>query len=198
MIANIPVRPPELKYSETSGGVTSPNALGYVQCLNAAIAQGTDYNQRVGREVVGKYIELDLVFHPPTTAGNYDFATVSLVYDTEPNGGVASYGAIFDGVILSGLSSCQWFKNMQASKGRFRIVRTIRTQMIANDNEQARRYYINYNIPAMFNKTTYVAAAAGTPAKGAWLLAISSYRQTASSETGFFAATGARFAYVDS
>lgn len=69
------------------------------QALNL-VAEGTDYNSRIGRSVTHKYLEISLgMICVPTTTGiasNGDYGRWTIVLDRQPNGALATYNVIFD------------------------------------------------------------------------------------------------------
>lgn len=70
----------------------------YVKCLNL-VAEGNDYNTRIGRSINHKYIECDVALYCQTSgSGNVgDFGFWAIVIDRQPQGSLASFSDIFDG-----------------------------------------------------------------------------------------------------
>lgn len=69
------------------------------QALNL-IAEGNDYNARIGRSITHKYLEISLgIINQPTTTnvtGTGDYGRWAIVLDRQPNGALATFNVIFD------------------------------------------------------------------------------------------------------
>lgn len=64
----------------------APPTTGNINYLNS-LAQGTDYNQRIGREIIMDSLWLLWTSFPTTTsAPTGDIHRIILLYDTQPNG----------------------------------------------------------------------------------------------------------------
>lgn len=116
----------EKKYIETQAVTTDMPAAGSTVLLNA-VAEGTDFNQRIGRKVRVKYIYYDVSVEI-TTAGIAAVASLPvawhLVLDRQSNNATAGYGTIFDTSIISE-PFC--FKNDAQFEKRFKILKSNRT-----------------------------------------------------------------------
>lgn len=89
----------EIKYKDNGTTVVYPTG-GFVACVNA-IAEGTDYDNRIGRHINMKYLMIDLLIQPSTlanAASNADSGFIAIVYDKQPNAATPSFTNVFDSV----------------------------------------------------------------------------------------------------
>lgn len=114
----------ERKYLDTTFSAVSLIPAGSVAVLNP-IAEGTDFNQRVGRKVRSKYLQYDLgvVFvGGPTVPSDW---TIHFILDRAPNGTAGTVAQILDTSIVPATYAR---KNIQLFQERFKILKTIRGQ----------------------------------------------------------------------
>lgn len=151
---------------------TIPTGLACIQ-LNS-IAEGSDYNNRVGREIFMQSVDLDYYLFQPATTTNQDFGHVSLVYDAQPNGVGAIGSDIFATAYPVGMS----FMNTPVNPDRFKILwqRTYYFQSTVNSGGQ--RVRTNIKIPAKYGKVGYYSSTATIPSTGALILCYSSNANT--------------------
>ena len=77
---------PELKVIDTDlSAITGFDTTGSVTLLNG-IAQGTDYNTRIGRKFTMKTLYCRMSLQPGATAANIALARFIVVYDRQSNG----------------------------------------------------------------------------------------------------------------
>lgn len=77
---------PELKVIDTDlSAITGFDTTGSVTLLNG-IAQGTDYNTRIGRKFTMKTLYVRMSLQPGATAANIALARFIVVYDRQANG----------------------------------------------------------------------------------------------------------------
>lgn len=80
---------------------TTFNAAQTAVVLLNGVAEGTDYNQRIGRSMTHKYVEVSIGMHSigatTNTAYPGDYGFWAIVLDRQPNGALAVFGDIFDG-----------------------------------------------------------------------------------------------------
>lgn len=93
--------------------------------LISGVAEGTDYNQRVGRSVSHKYIQIRVIINqqPQSAAANTfgDAGFWSIVLDRQPNGALSSFTNIYDtsaGAAVPGLA----FRNTALYQDRFIVL----------------------------------------------------------------------------
>lgn len=104
----------ELKFVDIADANYGADIVGAVTLLNG-VAQGTDYNQRIGRQ----FLVTSCTIHGYIEAGTGNAAgRVLLVWDYAPNGVIATVTQILTA------SSSQSFLNLD-NRGRFKILRDI-------------------------------------------------------------------------
>lgn len=97
----------------------------YISLLNA-VAEGTDYNTRVGRSITHKYIHLQMsiVMNADVTAADQAYGETgfwSIVFDRQSNGAAPAFGDIYDtlgGTVPPGLAH----RNTGNFQDRFKVV----------------------------------------------------------------------------
>lgn len=134
---------PELKYIDTYvTDVTNPGNAGTATASIglSASAQGTEYNQRIGRCINMDKIEYDVLFSSSqgttTVIANNGFPFSmqwAIVIDTECNGSLANYGNVFD---LSSFNTSvgQAFVNNSTARNRFHMVKRGEASWIAGQS----------------------------------------------------------------
>lgn len=164
---------PEFNYLDTSSGVV-PAIGGTVIALNT-IAQGTNYNQRIGQSILGKYISCLLWIVPPTGATVSDIVKVCLVYDKCPNGTTAGYADIFD---AGGSGPAMQQKQMAKYADRFTIVQTYLARVAQGPPVMEEFFNLKFEIPEAKGKAMFASAAAATPTSGGYYLTLGSQNNT--------------------
>lgn len=111
----------ERKYLETRLNNAEPGAGGSVISLDA-IAEGTDFNQRVGRKIRSLYLQYNIsVVTTITASTNQSFPfSVYFVLDRQPNGTVPTVGQILDTSVVPAPYA---MKNIQLFEERFKILK---------------------------------------------------------------------------
>lgn len=86
------------------------------------IAEGSDVNNRIGRKVKGKYIQVDVMINIANYGNTYSPVgwIWHIVQDRQPNGTAATYTTIFDTTTLQQYP----FKNLANYAERFNILKT--------------------------------------------------------------------------
>lgn len=107
-------RGPERKVVDTAAAVYACDTTGSVTFLNGA-AQGTDFNNCLGRKYNNVTVQLEGKIAPQDTTSGPSKCRVMLIYDEQPNGAVP---AITD--ILTAATS-QSFMNLN-NRDRFRVI----------------------------------------------------------------------------
>lgn len=186
---------PELKYvDQNARSLSVVGVNGEVICLNS-IGEGTEYNQRIGRLVHGRYIQMDIYATAPTDSSYQDSVTVALVYDRQPNNSTAAYNQVFD---TSVIAIGQGFKQIALNSDRFRIVRTWTTGVLDHASSMDRaRIRTFYKIPRAYNLTRYIGSGSGVPQTGAWLVVVASIANTASAVSSASVQITCRYAFND-
>lgn len=122
------------------------------QSMPCVIEQGSDFNQRTGRFIYVRSIQLVITLqHGATPASNLH--TFCLVLDTQCNGANAVYGDIFEG------NTQDAFLDLQTG-GRFKILKRFSMSMNEKEaGEQAyyqKRFFIRFKepIPIQFDGST--------------------------------------------
>lgn len=147
---------------------TYPNGLTYGIC---SIAEGNDYNQRVGRSIKMSYVVVDLYAYMdaaavPTTAIPFSF---HVLIDKQPNGALISYNEAFDlTVINNGYAA---FKNLATNDDRVHILKTISGGIDLNGTGPYReRFYIK--IPEALSVSRYAGTTATYPQTNNLVIAV--------------------------
>lgn len=74
----------ELKFIDTNVNSVNITTGGTVNLING-VAQGTDFNQRIGRKTFIKSLLTNITIFPNATSQNGDFARLIVLYDTQCN-----------------------------------------------------------------------------------------------------------------
>lgn len=130
------------------------NSTGLVQCVNL-IAAGTDYNQRIGRQVHIKSIEIRAVL-PPMTTELLNRWKLMLVWDKQPNGALAAVSDILDTATSVSMNNLE-------NRNRFRVIRTWGglNGYVDTTNHSSSEPFVNMDeFVKLSLKTTYNAATA--------------------------------------
>lgn len=85
------------------------------------MAEGTDFNQRVGRSVMHAYLQMDIVITLNAANTTGDSGQFGIVLDRQSNGGLASFNQIYD---LTTASAGTAFRNTQLYSDRFKVIKT--------------------------------------------------------------------------
>lgn len=155
------VRQTELKHFDLVVGPTAPTVSWAAVAFNALPAQGTDFNQRIGRKIMimkmdVKILQLATVSEIPV-AGTEVFHDIIL--DHNVRGAVAAESTIYDLTTPAYVS----FNNASNKKRFTRLVRT--KQQIENINEVSARvqdmtsFTITKRVPVEFNAGATVTIA---------------------------------------
>lgn len=114
----------EKKYLDTVFTSVTGLVGGSLADINT-IAEGSDFNQRIGRKVRSKYLEYDLGVISTGSGTTPSDWTIHLVLDRQPNNTIATVAQILD---VSVAPATYAFKNIQLFQERFKILKTIRGQ----------------------------------------------------------------------
>lgn len=180
----------EMKYFDVVvAALTAVAAGGSVASLNS-IAEGSDYNNRVGRRLVPKYVQLNYYMSATT---NLDVVKISLVWDSQPNASLATYNTIFN---VATSSPALALRNVDNSVSRFKILWDeeilVAGGVTDNDNVTGQKFI---NLSRM-QAVEYSGAAAAVPYTGALYLCLGSYTNSGAAGSATCAYT-ARFAFND-
>lgn len=167
----LPSKMPELKEFVTYGAnFAFGSPAGIIVQLNNIVA-GTDYNQRIGRHMYMKSIDINLLLNPAVTS-NTEFSLFALVHDRQTNGIAPIFSDIYDiSIVTNGALA---FKNTRRFTDRFTILWEERsvTQGATGNYENT---YWRKHIPIRteLKEVEYENATASLPAHGAlYLVAI--------------------------
>lgn len=133
----------ERKYIETVASIAAITTTGTVSHLGP-IAEGSDFNQRIGRKIRMKYLQYDFgvqigtTVSSPTAVGPAVNWVAHMVLDRQPNGTAPNWQQVFD-TSVSGID-CFAFKNVQLFEERFKILKTHLGQVnsVGSIDEKAR------------------------------------------------------------
>lgn len=129
----------------------------------STVAQGTDYNQRIGNHVYSKYVHVRIciipaVATPPNGCWAYRF---SIILDKQPNAGLATYANIWDTSVVDAALA---FRAANTYGDRFRVLKDIEgTVTPVGDNACCYHdEYINleYQLDEKFRRAEYLGTAA--------------------------------------
>lgn len=154
--------------------VTPVTQTGTVVLLNS-VAEGDDVNNRIGRKVNVK--QIDIMYHLVSTA--IDSAQVALVYDSQPNASNATYSQIFD--LTASNPAGMAFKNTATFNKRFKVFWM--DQQPDSDGSADPTNYIDrkrhfIKVPEAFQQVKYAGTTATTPNTGAWYLVFGAVNNT--------------------
>lgn len=118
-------------------------------------SEGSDYNNRIGRHIMGKQIQADIYASVAAGAANAlsaDNVMFALIYDRDPENAVPSFGTIFDtsGSITAGLA----FKNTFTDSDRFRIVWIEQAAINSNGPSSFHKRHF-FSIPEFMSKSEF-------------------------------------------
>ena len=148
-------RKEELKELTTTGSATVQSTVNVANVISLnSIAEGIDYNQRIGKRVTWTGIYLDFAFR---NAVSDDYGQWWIVQDKQPNGNLPGQANIMDVITTTG----QAFKNTgaQGYTDRFKILAQDSWEVETGGN-QINRFYKRYIKLKDFD-TMYTGAAAG-------------------------------------
>lgn len=165
---------PEVHYIEVISAASAIPAGGQVIGLNS-IAEGTDYTQRVGRQIAMKMLQLDLYLYPPTTPGVFDTFQAVVIIDKAGQGAVPAYGDIFDTTVAG---PAQAFFNAKSNVNRFRIVKSFYGTVQNGSPDIPKLIRQKIKLPAGLARVTYGATGAVLPLTNALYLVIASRTNT--------------------
>lgn len=97
---------PELKASDTAVSLTS-DTTGALTLLNG-LSKGTDYNDRIGRRVFNKHLELNLRAKVTASTGVDQFHRILVVYDNQSNGVASTIGGVLSSVSVDALRNLMY------------------------------------------------------------------------------------------
>lgn len=112
----------ELKAIDFNQATFAMDTTASFQLLNG-VAEGTDFNNRVGRRVRLKNVKLDWWYSPTGLASAADFYRHIVFYDKQPNGATPSLADVLTSINSSGTASstAQDYMNLN-NRDRFQIL----------------------------------------------------------------------------
>lgn len=125
MVAKVLANRAEAKEVVTNISATLTNETAATQVVKAInlVAEGNDYNTRVGRKITHKYCEINIVVYNVGGAGVLsvgDAGFWSVVLDLQPNGALPLFADIYESTILNNAGTA--FKNTRLYQDRFRVL----------------------------------------------------------------------------
>lgn len=155
----------ETKYITVGSQAVSLSVAGSTIALSS-LAQGTDYNQRIGNHVYSKYVHFRIAIGfpaaPAATPENYVYR-FSVVLDKQPNGALASYSTIWDLGTTDGAVS---LRAASTYGDRFRILKEVEGAL-SNNGPQIAYHDCFVNLEMLdekFRRAEYLTSAAGVAA----------------------------------
>jgi hypothetical protein len=189
---------PEMHYVDTSYGTIGssyvPSVGGSCLPLNAAIGAGTEFNQRNGRNIIGKYLQYDINLWPPATAGNFDAYHVAFVCDKLPAGTAPTYAQIYD-TSVNPVGVC--FKNIASYGDRFAVLKTMKGTVQNGSPDVPIRLTGMIKIPMRLARVTYTGTSVGQPECSGFYCLVASEQNTGSNSTCWYGQLNFRFGYHD-
>lgn len=184
----------ELKYVDVTGAAAI-GATGTLIGLNNAIAEGTEYNQRVGRNIYACYIQYDIVIKSPTDPDKGDFGQVMFVLDRQANVSNPTTADILDATTAPiGMQ----FKKLSSGIDRFLILKTFKYLVTEGLPDSDVRYCGVQKIYLPKDRhITYPSSASGAPMTNQLVLLMTSNNATGIVATSASFVVSMRFAFVD-
>jgi hypothetical protein len=147
----------EYKTHDVAAGSYEMDTTGTIVCLNL-IAAGTDYNQRIGRQIHIKAVKFSMYTYPQSTSAAGTKYKIMLIQDKQPNGALAGITDVLNAV--HGTSQ----NNLQ-NRNRFRIIRAwsgvlgyyneTATQAMNSDNNTVNfEEYVKTSMVTTYNAAT--------------------------------------------
>jgi hypothetical protein len=156
-----------------------------------SIIEGIDYNQRIGRTITSKNIQIDLFATAPAAGGN-DAGFFALVYDSQPNSGIATFATIFD---ITAAQPGQAFKSTGTGVDkRFRVCWMEHFAVITGSEPFKMRKFWKCQDPS---PVQYNQAPAVAPITGAYILCVGSMSNTGVVGTSSSFSINARYQFTD-
>jgi hypothetical protein len=156
------------------------------------IAEGTDFNTRVGRTISPKNIQIDFSINPPNTVPNTDTGFVALVYDSQPNATAAAFYDIFlyGGSVTPG----QAFKNTAAGyEKRFKICWIEHYAVGAGgDPVKMRKFW-----KCREGKTEFNTSSGAVAITGAYYICVGSVSNSGTGSTSAYWTYNSKFTFTD-
>lgn len=160
---NLQFNQEERKYLDNNLASADPTSSGLVVGL-INIAEGTDFNQRVGRKVKLMYIQYDLIVTStavaplPVVPTGYNF---HIVLDRQPNNSLATIGQVLDTTVTPAVSA---MKNIGQYAERFKILKTVKGLLYTGNTENCRfNGYVKLNTNQRDSQCQFLSSAAASP-----------------------------------
>lgn len=172
MVRRIIERTAEAKELYTSSASTNVTTTGTVVPINN-IAQGDDINNRTGKSIKTKQIDIQYRVISNTTNA-LGVSQVALVYDSQPNGTAPTYSAIFD---ITNINAGMAFRNTANFADRFKIFWIDQLPETETDDVSLSGYvhrgrkFIKVRMDDPRAEVRYGGTTAAVPNSGAWYLA---------------------------
>lgn len=182
---------PEIHYVDTAGALAViPAGSAIIRC--AEVAQGDDFNNRTGRIIVGKYLQLNIQLAPPTGAGNMDYVQIVVVVDKQPDAAGPIYNDIFD-TLVAPVGQC--FRNLKTNSSRFKILTSFHVAMANGAGGVPVVLQKMVKIPLALSRQVYSSTAATYPETNAYYIVVASFVNSGAAATAASYSYAARFAF---
>lgn len=139
----------EFKSIDVAPGTSVLDTTGAVTLLDGC-ARGSDINERVGREILLRSVELKMVAKATATTGTDQTGRVLLIYDRQCNGVAPGITDILDSINVVAM------KNLDNRK-RFKILMDWCVDLSAagqNGSERSKTFYRKLRHPVSYNSGT--------------------------------------------
>lgn len=178
--------PREVKAKDVAISIGT-NTSGGIQLMNG-LAPGVAFDQRVGRHVRARRLDLDFTVHVTESTGPDQFTRYLVVLDCQPNGSALTIADVLTTVDVRAMPNL-------SNQARFKILRDEVVYLSASA-EAASGVHRKFSIGLPFTTTFYTNASAGTVAD----IATNSLYFIAVGSTAAFmglVSGNARFRYTD-
>jgi len=146
----------EFKSRDTAAGAyTAADWTGAI-CLLNGIPRGDDIEERTGRQITMRSLELTVEFHqaPPGSTPVPVLIRAMIVYDKQPNGTALTTAQVLNTV--GGLNAAISPRNLEY-RSRFQVIRDMRSTLSSAELDDFRdgpkyfKYYGSMNLPVTYN-----------------------------------------------
>lgn len=155
---------------------TNTNTTGTVYVLNS-VAEGTDYNNRIGRKIRSLQIQCDWTIYTTNTTFIPDSGFVALVLDKQPDGTGTGFGNIFD---TSANNAGQAFRNTYQYPDRFKVM-WIEHFAISSAGPACQKFRKFHKVREDMQDVSFPGSTATSPNTNAWYVCFGSVNPSSGS-----------------
>lgn len=186
----------EIKYFDlNAASAECPAANGTITTIFAP-AEGTEFDERVGRMVTVKYIQVSVIFAPPTNAATVDYGGFAIIRDDGNSGTAPNFNEVFD---ASGANTYAMFRNIRDKGYRCQIL--VSKQMgpchQTNQDNPNCIFKTIVHIPRHLSVSKFNSAASSNPVVGAYYLGLVTLNNTGAAASSGVFTVQTRVAYTD-